>query len=81
MKKIASLCDAYNLPIAPHNPNGPISTIASTHVMSAAPNYFRQDFMFTDVPGRDSMPDRPLLFVMGTSNCTISRASVLIWLR
>ena len=60
MKKIANLCETYNVPIAPHNPNGPISTIASAHVMAAVPNFFRQEFMLTDVPWRDTVLDKPL---------------------
>ena len=60
MKKIANLCETYNVPIAPHNPNGPISTIASAHVMAAVPNFFRQEFMMTDVPWRDTVLHKPL---------------------
>ena len=60
MKKIASMCEAFNVPVAPHNPNGPISTIASAHVMATIPNFFRQEFMVTDVPWRDTVLDKPL---------------------
>lgn len=60
MKKIATMCEAYNVPIAPHNPNGPISTIAAAHVMASVPNFFLQEFMVTDVPWRDSILDHPL---------------------
>lgn len=60
MRKIANLCETYNVPIAPHNPNGPISTIASAHVMASVPNFFRQEFMLTDVPWRDTVLDKPL---------------------
>ena len=60
LRKIASLAECYNVPVAPHNPNGPISTIASAHVMAATPNFFRQEFMLTDVPWRDEVLDRPL---------------------
>jgi len=60
LRKIASLAECYNVPIAPHNPNGPISTIASAHVSAAIPNFFRQEFMVTDVPWRDTVLDRPL---------------------
>ena len=60
MKKIATMCEAFNVPIAPHNPNGPISTIASAHVMASVPNFFFQEFMVTDVPWRDTVLDRPL---------------------
>ncbi|HZQ20533.1 MAG TPA: mandelate racemase/muconate lactonizing enzyme family protein [Terriglobales bacterium] len=60
LKKIATMCEAYNVSVAPHNPNGPISTIAAAHVMASVPNFFLQEFMFTDVPWRDSVLDKPL---------------------
>ena len=73
MRKIATLAEACNVPIAPHNPNGPLSTIASAHAMATLPNFFRQEFMVKDVAWRDSclshklpiedgcfrLPDRP----------------------
>ncbi len=60
MRKIATLAEAYNVPVAPHNPNGPISTIASAHVMATVPNFYRQEFMFNDVPWRDDCLSEPL---------------------
>jgi galactonate dehydratase len=60
MKRIATMAEAFNVPIAPHNPNGPVSTIASAHVMASIPNFFYQEFMATDVPWRDTVLDRPL---------------------
>lgn len=60
LKKIATLCECYNVPIAPHNPNGPISTIASAHVMASVPNFFRQEFMMMDVPWRETVLDKSL---------------------
>lgn len=60
MKKIATMAEAFNVPIAPHNPNGPISTIAAAHVMASIPNFFYQEFMATDVPWRDTVLDKPL---------------------
>lgn len=60
MRKIANLAEVYNVPIAPHNPNGPFSTIASAHVMAATPNFYRQEFMFKDVPWRDACLSHPL---------------------
>ena len=73
MRKIANMAEAYNVPIAPHNPNGPISTIASAHTMATIPNFYRQEFMVKDVVWRDTclshklpiedgyfvLPDRP----------------------
>ena len=60
MRKIANLAEAYNVPIAPHNPNGPISTIASAHTMATIPNFFRQEFMLKDVAWRDQSLSHPL---------------------
>jgi len=39
-RKIAAMAEAYYLPYAPHNPNGPIATLAAGHLMSAIPNAF-----------------------------------------
>ncbi len=37
-KKIAALAEAHYIPFAPHNPNGPINTLASGHLLTAIPN-------------------------------------------
>jgi len=60
MKKISTLAETFNVPIAPHNPNGPLSTIASAHVMASIPNFFRLEFMFHDVAWRDEILSHPL---------------------
>ena len=60
MKRIATMAEAYNIQVAPHNPNGPLSTLASAHVCAAIPNFFRQEFMFKDVPWRDTVISRPI---------------------
>jgi len=60
MKRIATLAETYNIQVAPHNPNGPLSTIASAHVCAAIPNFFRQEFMYTDVSWRDEVIDHPI---------------------
>jgi galactonate dehydratase len=60
MKRIATMAEAYNIMVAPHNPNGPLSTLASAHVSAAIPNFFRQEFMFNDVPWRDEVISRPI---------------------
>jgi galactonate dehydratase len=60
IKKMANLAETFNVPIAPHNPNGPLSTIASAHVMATVPNFFRQEFMLTDVSWRDECLSHPL---------------------
>jgi galactonate dehydratase len=60
LKRIATMAEAYNVQVAPHNPNGPLSSLASAHVCATIPNFFRQEFMFHDVPWRDTVISRPL---------------------
>lgn len=60
MKRMATMMETYNVLIAPHNPNGPLSTIASAHVCATVPNFFRQEFMFNDVSWRDNVIDHPI---------------------
>ena len=59
MKRIATLAETSNIQVSPHNPNGPLSTLASAHVCASIPNFFRQEFMFTDVPWRDTVITHP----------------------
>ena len=60
MKRMATMMEAYNVLLAPHNPNGPLSTLASAHVCASVPNFFRQEFMFNDVAWRDEVIDHPI---------------------
>jgi len=60
MKRIATMAEAYGVLIAPHNPNGPLSTLASAHVCATVPNFFRCEFMLNDVPWRDACISEPL---------------------
>ena len=39
VKKIAALAEAYYVQVAPHNPQGPISTAAAAHLGMAIPNF------------------------------------------
>lgn len=66
MKRIATMAETYQTLIAPHNPNGPLSTLASAHVCASIPNFFRQEFMFTDVPWRDTVISDPIDVQNGT---------------
>jgi galactonate dehydratase len=39
-KKIAALAESYQVPICPHNPNGPIATAMAVHLLAAIPNAY-----------------------------------------
>ncbi|WP_218597674.1 mandelate racemase/muconate lactonizing enzyme family protein [Polaribacter sp. NJDZ03] len=60
MKRMATMAEAYNVLVAPHNPNGPLSTLSSAHVCASIPNFFRQEFIFKDVSWRDEIIDHPI---------------------
>ncbi|MCC6175094.1 MAG: galactonate dehydratase [Chloroflexi bacterium] len=72
LKKIAALAEAYYVKVAPHNPNGPVATIASVHLAASIPNFLilemaqsqphrdraqRQGLVIRD--GWAELPDRP----------------------
>jgi galactonate dehydratase len=40
VRRIASFADTYYVPVAPHNPGGPICTMASMHLAAAIPNFY-----------------------------------------
>lgn len=60
LKRMAAMAEVYGIPIAPHNPNGPISTLVSGHVCAAIPNFYRLECIFQDVPWRDEVLTEPL---------------------
>ncbi|HQR33904.1 MAG TPA: mandelate racemase/muconate lactonizing enzyme family protein [Blastocatellia bacterium] len=49
-KKIASMADTYYVPVAPHNPNGPLCTLASMHVCFSIPNFLILEYFEKDEP-------------------------------
>jgi galactonate dehydratase len=60
MKRMASMAEAYDVRIAPHNSSGPLSTLASAHVCASVPNFFLQEIKLRDAAWRDRIIDRPL---------------------
>ena len=43
LKKIAAMAEIYHIGMAPHNPYGPINTIAALHVDACTPNFLIQE--------------------------------------
>lgn len=60
LRKIAAMADAYYVAVAPHNPLGPIATMANLHFAFATPNFLIQEVMRGDVPWRDDVVDSPV---------------------
>jgi galactonate dehydratase len=72
MKRMATMMEAYNVLLAPHNPNGPLSTLASAQVCASVPNFFRQEFMFNDVPWRDEVISHPIADMVQNGHLKLS---------
>jgi galactonate dehydratase len=51
-RRIAALSDAYHAALAPHNPQGPVSTAASLEFGFSQPNYIICESVHQDVPWR-----------------------------
>jgi galactonate dehydratase len=50
--KIAAMAEAYEVLVAPHNPNGPVATAASVHAAAVMPNFLILEY--ADSPTRDA---------------------------
>ena len=55
IRKIAAMAEAYRVPVAPHNPQGPISTAASLEFGFATPAYLICESVHSDVPWRQEV--------------------------
>ncbi len=51
-RRIAALAEAYRVSLAPHNPQGPVSTAASLEFGFATPSYIICEAVHSDVPWR-----------------------------
>ena len=65
VKRIAALADTYYIPIAPHNPGGPICTLAAMHVEAAIPNFYILEQMETERELRDQISTNPVRYQGG----------------
>lgn len=54
-RKIGALAEAYRVAMAPHNPQGPISTAASIELGFATPSYIICESVHSDVPWREDI--------------------------
>lgn len=58
-RKIAAAAETYSMAVAPHNPNGPISTAVAVQFALATPNWLIQEAITGDVPWRQDVVDDP----------------------
>lgn len=54
-RRIAAMAEAYRVSLAPHNPQGPVSTAASLELGFATPSYIICESVHNDVPWRSDV--------------------------
>ena len=54
-RRIAALAEAYRIALAPHNPQGPVSTAASLEFGFSQPSYIICETVHNDVPWRSDV--------------------------
>lgn len=54
-RRIAAMAEAYRVALAPHNPQGPVSTAASLEFGFATPSYIICEAVLDDVPWRSDV--------------------------
>jgi galactonate dehydratase len=57
IRRIAAMAEAYRIALAPHNPQGPVSTAASLEFGFSAPSYIICESVHLDVPWRQDIVD------------------------
>ncbi|MFO1449502.1 MAG: galactonate dehydratase [Opitutaceae bacterium] len=57
-RRIAALAEAYRVGLAPHNPQGPVSTAASIEFGFSTPSYLICESVHADVPWRHEVVDQ-----------------------
>jgi galactonate dehydratase len=65
MRKIAAMAEASYVMMAPHNPYGPVATMANIHFDTAIPNFLIQEVLRTDPPWREELVEPPVLMQDG----------------
>jgi galactonate dehydratase len=65
MRRIAALADMHYVPVAPHNPGGPICVAASLHLAAAIPNFLILEQMEPQRAARDRLSSPALVIEDG----------------
>lgn len=55
LKKIATLAEAFFVPISPHDAGGPINVLAGAHVMMTVPNFYKLETSRWDLSGYNEL--------------------------
>jgi galactonate dehydratase len=55
LRRIAHVAELAQIPVAPHNPAGPVSTLASVHAAATISNFLILEWAFGEVPWRGEL--------------------------
>ncbi|RQG95362.1 mandelate racemase/muconate lactonizing enzyme family protein [Natrarchaeobius chitinivorans] len=58
LQRVATLCDLYGVPLAPHNISSPVGTVAGVHFAASIPNFLALEFHAADVPWWEDLVQR-----------------------
>lgn len=59
LRKIAALCEAAGVPVAPHGPASPVGNVAAAQVCATLPNFNILELSYGEVPWRAEVIDPP----------------------
>ena len=60
LKKIATMAEAYYIPVSPHDASGPINVVAGGHVMLTVPNCYKIETGNADLSRYDVFLEEPI---------------------
>ena len=60
LKKIATMAEAYYIPISPHNAQGALQIIAGAHTMITVPNFYKLEFARNALEAYNAVINPPL---------------------
>jgi len=60
LKKISALCEAFYIPVSPHDAAGPINVVAGAQVMMTVPNFYKLETSEWNLSKYDPLIDKPL---------------------
>lgn len=65
VKKMAALCEAHYVALAPHNPSGPVANAATLHIAASTQGFRILEICFTDVSWRKELTNERVVFDKG----------------
>ena len=60
MRKIATMAEAYYIPVSPHDATGPITMAAGAQTMMSTPNFYRLEIAYSELPYYNAALTPPL---------------------